>query len=131
MKLCFFDVNFLAICRLCHPHVRKDTRLSPLFHTASNETLGGASDRGYEQPGYYETTARITAGSRKLEFQSLYNSSQWATYNSELHIPLLLLGPAPSLQETWSRSDTPVQNRPKTVHNCHRTSHTKPVNKCS
>jgi len=27
--------------------VRKDTRLSPLFHTASDEKLGGAWERGY------------------------------------------------------------------------------------
>jgi len=47
MKLHFIILNFLAICRLRHPHVRKDTRLSPLFRLASDEKLGGAWEQGY------------------------------------------------------------------------------------
>jgi len=46
VKLRFFFLNFLAICQSRHPHVRKDTRLSPLFRTASDEKLGGAWERG-------------------------------------------------------------------------------------
>ena len=42
VKLRFFVLNFLAICQLHHSHIRKDTRLSLLFHTASNEKRGGA-----------------------------------------------------------------------------------------
>ena len=40
MKLCFFILNFLAVCRLCHSHVRKDTctRLSLLFRTILQAT---------------------------------------------------------------------------------------------
>ena len=45
-KLHFFFLNILAVCRLCDAHVRKHTRLSPLFHTASDEKLGGAWERG-------------------------------------------------------------------------------------
>ena len=36
-----------AIFRLCHSHVRKDTRLSPHFCTESNGKLGGAWERDY------------------------------------------------------------------------------------
>jgi len=36
----FFHSEFFAICRLRHVHVRKDTRFSLLFHTASHEKLG-------------------------------------------------------------------------------------------
>ena len=36
-----------AIFRLRHAHVRKDTRLFTLFHTASDGKLGGAWVRGY------------------------------------------------------------------------------------
>jgi len=39
--------NFFAICQLRHAHLRKDTRLSLPFHTASNEMRGGAWERGY------------------------------------------------------------------------------------
>ena len=41
-----FIVNFFSICRLCHAHVRKDTRLSPISRTASDENLGGALGNG-------------------------------------------------------------------------------------
>jgi len=40
-NLAFRFRNF-AICRLYHAHMRKDTRLSELFRTASDEKLGGA-----------------------------------------------------------------------------------------
>ena len=39
--------QIFATCRLRHAHVRKDTRLSPLFRTASDGKLGGAWERGY------------------------------------------------------------------------------------
>ena len=39
---CVFVLNILAICRLRHVHVRKDTRVSLLFRTASDKKLGGA-----------------------------------------------------------------------------------------
>jgi len=42
MKLFLFRI----FCRLHHSHVRKDTRLSPLFCTASDEKLGGAWEQG-------------------------------------------------------------------------------------
>ena len=43
-KLCFF---VLAVCRLRNAHVRKHTRFSPLFRTASDKKLGGAWERDY------------------------------------------------------------------------------------
>ena len=45
-KLGFTILKFFAICQLRHAHVRKDTRLSLLFRTASNEKLGGAWEQG-------------------------------------------------------------------------------------
>ena len=41
-KHSLFVLKIFAIFRLCHAHMRKDTRLSLLFHTASDEKLGGA-----------------------------------------------------------------------------------------
>ena len=46
--LCFSPptfINFFVSCDVAH--MRKDTRLSPLFRTASDEKLGGAWERGY------------------------------------------------------------------------------------
>ena len=37
-----FTFSFFVICQLRHAHMRKDTRLSLLFHIASDEKLGGA-----------------------------------------------------------------------------------------
>ena len=39
--------QIFAICRLRHAHVRKDTRLSPLYRTESDGKRGGAWERGY------------------------------------------------------------------------------------
>ena len=39
--------QIFATCWLRHAHVRKDTRLSPLFHTASDGKLGGTWERGH------------------------------------------------------------------------------------
>ena len=39
--------QIFTTCWLRHAHVRKDTRLSPLFRTASDRKLGGAWERGY------------------------------------------------------------------------------------
>jgi len=39
--------QIFATCWLRHAHVRKDTRLSLLFHTVSDGKLGGAWERGY------------------------------------------------------------------------------------
>ena len=41
MKLGFLFRIFFALRQLRHAHVRKDTRLSLLFHTVSNEKLDG------------------------------------------------------------------------------------------
>ena len=38
--------QIFATCQLHHAHMRKDTRLSPLFCTASDGKLGGAWERG-------------------------------------------------------------------------------------
>ena len=42
--------QIFATCRLRHAHVRKDTRLSPLYRTESDGKLGGAWERGYILP---------------------------------------------------------------------------------
>jgi len=47
LDICFF-ILFFAICLLCHAQVRKDTRLAPLFHTVSDEKLGGAWEHSYQ-----------------------------------------------------------------------------------
>ena len=40
--ICETFLNFLAICQLCHAHVRRDTRLSPLSHTVNDKKLDRA-----------------------------------------------------------------------------------------
>ena len=47
--------------------VRKDTRLSPLFRTASDEKLGGAWERGYLEA---ETISRKAVGGKWLKVLS-------------------------------------------------------------
>jgi len=46
MNLRFFVLKFWGTCQLRPAHVRKDTWLSLFFHTASNEKVGGAWERG-------------------------------------------------------------------------------------
>ena len=48
MKRSLLVLQIFAIFRLCHAHVKKDTRVSPLFHTASNGKLGGIWEQGYD-----------------------------------------------------------------------------------
>jgi len=46
----FFGFEFFAICQLRHVHVRKDNRLSLLFHTESNESWAGPGKEA-DNPG--------------------------------------------------------------------------------
>ena len=48
--------KIFTIFRLHHVHMRKDTRLSPLFCIASDEKLGGAWEQDYLLPsdGHYK-----------------------------------------------------------------------------
>ena len=53
--------QIFATCRLRHAHVRKDTRLSPLYRTESDGKLGGAWERGYNISCTYNSLASYLA----------------------------------------------------------------------
>ena len=48
VKCSLLVLQIFAIFWLRHAHMRKDTRLSPLFHTESDGKLGRAREQGYD-----------------------------------------------------------------------------------
>ena len=78
--------QIFATCRLHHAHVRKDTRLSPLFRTASDGKLSGAWERGYVL-----IVSRL--GETKVSILSLHDGEEPENDTTSYHqIPLFIFG---------------------------------------